>query len=149
SVRQRPVSRRQDHSLRGRHARRHARQLAGRIKAGGDVDQPIHVVDMYPTLAGLAGASLAKAKPLHGIDGPPVILESKPAPRTEVVYNVEPFVAGVREGDWKLVWRAALPTELELFNLAADPSEKTNLAGQNPAKVAELEKRADELAHEG
>ena len=121
----------------------------GKIKAGGTVDQPIHVVDMYSTLIGLAGASLGKAKPLDGIDVWPVISEGKPSPRKEVVYNVEPSVAGVREGDWKLVWRAALPTEVEIFNLVADPSEKTNLADQNPAKVAELEKRADELAHEG
>ena len=28
----------------------------------------IHVVDMYPTLADLAGASTAKCKPLDGLD---------------------------------------------------------------------------------
>src|SRR5262245_64017866 len=32
----------------------------GHIKPGTVVDQPIHMVDLYPTLAGLAGASLAK-----------------------------------------------------------------------------------------
>lgn len=121
----------------------------GRIKPGGVVDQPIHVVDMYPTLAGLAGASLAKTKPLDGIDVWPVISQGKPSPRKEVVYNVEPFVAGIREGDWKLVWRPALPSQVELFNVAVDPSEKTNVADQNAAKVTELEKRANELAREG
>src|SRR5215470_1700136 len=121
----------------------------GRIKPGGVVDQPIHVVDMYPTLAGLAGASLAKTKPLDGVDVWPVISEGKPSPRKEVVYNVEPFVAGIREGDWKLVWRTGLPSQVELFNVAVDPSEKTNVADQNAAKVAELQKRADELSREG
>ena len=36
--------------------------------------------------------------------------KGKPSPRDEVVYNVEPFRAGVRQGDWKLVWRAPLPS---------------------------------------
>ena len=118
----------------------------GKIKAGTVVDQPIHVVDMYPTLVRLAGAPLGKQKPLDGVDVWPVISEGKPSPREEVVYNVEPFGAGVRRGDWKLVWQAALPSQVELFNLAKDPAEKTNVADENPEKVAELEKRAEELA---
>jgi arylsulfatase A-like enzyme len=120
----------------------------GKIKGGTVVDQPIHVVDMYPTFAGLAGAPLGKHKPLDGVDVWPVISEGKPSPREEVVYNVEPFGAGVRKGDWKLVWQAALPSRVELFNLAKDPSEKTNVADKNPEKVAELQKRAEELARE-
>jgi arylsulfatase A-like enzyme len=54
--------------------------------------------------------------------------------------------AGLREGDWKLIWRAPLPAALELYNIAQDPSEKNNLAAENPDKVAELQKRANELA---
>jgi arylsulfatase A-like enzyme len=118
----------------------------GRIKAGTVVDQPIHVVDMYPTLAGIAGAPRGTHKPLDGVDVWPVISEGKPSPRDEVVYNVEPFGAGIRKGDWKLVWRATLPPQVELFNLAEDPSEGTNLADKNPEKVAELQKRAEEVA---
>jgi arylsulfatase A-like enzyme len=69
-------------------------------------------------------------------------------PRDEVVYNVEMFRGAVRKGDWKLVWRTTLPSKIELFNLAQDPYEKTNLADQNPEKVAELQKRIDGLAAE-
>jgi arylsulfatase A-like enzyme len=101
---------------------------------------------MYPTLAGLAGAPFSKAKPLDGVDVWPVISQGKPSPREEVVYNIEPFGAGVRKGDWKLIWQAALPSRVELFNLTNDPSEKTNVAAENPEKVTELEKRAEELA---
>jgi arylsulfatase A-like enzyme len=117
-----------------------------RIKAGTVSDQIIHVVDYYPTLAKLAGASLSKSKPLDGLDMWPTIGEDKPSPRHEVVYNVEMFRGAVRQGDWKLVWRTTLPSRVELFNLAQDPSEKTNLAEQNPEKVLELQKRIDELA---
>jgi len=54
----------------------------------------------------------------------------------------------VRRGDWKLVWRTPLPSALELYNIAEDPSEKTNLADKNPQKVSELQKRIEELARE-
>ncbi|MFN8643253.1 MAG: arylsulfatase [Candidatus Binatia bacterium] len=120
----------------------------GRIPAGTVVDQPLHAVDMYPTLAGLAGASLARSKPLDGVDMWPTIAEGTPSPRQEVVYGIEPFRAAVREGNWKLVWRATLPASIELFDLATDPSETKNLAAEHPEKVAELQQRAQALAGE-
>jgi arylsulfatase A-like enzyme len=106
----------------------------------------IHVVDMYPTLVGLAGGKLDKNKPLDGLDVWPTIAEGKPSPRTEVIYNIEPFRAGVRQGDWKLIWRTPLPASVEPFNIAEDPSEKNDVAAANPEKVAALQKRANELA---
>jgi len=118
----------------------------GKIKAGMTVDGMIHVVDMYATLAGLAAASTAKCKPLDGMDVWSTISEGKPSPRTEVVYNVESFRAGIRQGDWKLIWRSPLPSAIELYNIPQDPSEKHNLADGNPDKVASLQKRANELA---
>jgi len=120
----------------------------GHFKAGSIVDQPIHMVDMYPTLAALAGASLGRCKPLDGLNVWPALAEGKPSPRDEVVYSIEPFRAALRKGDWKLVWQTTLPTRVELFNLAEDPSEKTNLAEKNPPKVAELQKRVEALARE-
>lgn len=120
----------------------------GHIKPGSVVDQPIHIVDMYPTLAGLAGASLVKTKPLDGLNVWPTIGEGKASPRTDMVYDIEPFRAAVRKGDWKLVWRTVLPSRVELFNLAQDPSEKTNLAEQNPQKVAELQQWVETSSRE-
>jgi len=118
----------------------------GHVRSGATVDGMIHVVDMYPTIAALAGASTSKAKPLDGLNMWPTLSKGKPSPRTEVIYNVEPFRAGVREGDWKLIWRTPLPSRAELYNIARDPSEKNDLATQTPEKVLELERRANELA---
>lgn len=119
----------------------------GHIKPG-KVDQPMHVVDMLPTLADRTGASLAGTKPLDGSDVWQTISEGAPSPRKEVVYNVEMFRGAVRRGDWKLFWRATLPEKLELYNIAEDPGETKNLAAENPPIVAELQKRIDDLAKE-
>ncbi len=117
----------------------------GRIKSG-KVDGMLHVVDMLPTLAGLAGASLAGTKPLDGKDAWPTLSAGAPSPRSDVVYNIEMFRGAVRDGDWKLLWRTPLPSALELYNIPQDPSEKTNLAAQNPEKVKELQGRIQGLA---
>jgi arylsulfatase A-like enzyme len=118
----------------------------GHIKPVSSVEGMMHVVDMYPTLITVSGAQLGKNKPLDGIDMWPTISEGKPSPRTEIVYNIEPFRAGVRQGDWKLIWRTLLPDSIQLYNVAQDPSEKNNVAEQNPQIVATLQKRANELA---
>lgn len=109
------------------------------------VEGMIHVVDLYPTLAKLAGASTAKCKPLDGVDVWGVIAENRPSPRTEVVYNIEPFRGAIRQGDWKLVWRAIIPTSVELYNLAEDPYEKRDLASAHPDRVAAMQARIDAL----
>jgi arylsulfatase A-like enzyme len=119
----------------------------GRIKPQA-VDGLIHAVDLYPTIAALAGASTAKSKPLDGLDVWDTISQGKPSPRTEIVYNVEPFRAAVREGDWKLVWKTLLPSRVELFDLSRDPSEKNNLAAEHPEKVAVLQQRLEALSRE-
>jgi arylsulfatase A-like enzyme len=119
----------------------------GHIKPG-TVDEMIHIVDMYPTFAGLAGADFGKSKPLDGVDVWATISEGKPSPRQAMVYNVEPYRAGVRKGNWKLVWTTLLPPRVELFDLSKDISETTNLAGQNPDKTKELQDWAIALAKE-
>jgi len=120
----------------------------GHIEAGLVVNEMIHTVDLFPTLVTLAGGDLTKSKPLDGMDVWATISEGKPSPRTELVYNIEPYRAGIREGDWKLIWNTMLPQSVELYNIAEDPSETKNLAAEYPDKVVELQKRANELAAE-
>ena len=112
------------------------------------VDGLIHAVDLYPTIAALAGGSTAKCKPLDGVNVWDTIAEGKASPRSEMVYNIEPFRGALRQGDWKLIWRTTLPSSVDLYNLAQDPSEKNNLAATNPDKVAAFQQRLDALAKE-
>jgi arylsulfatase A-like enzyme len=120
----------------------------GRIPAGSNVDQPIHIADMFPTLSRLAGADVSQSKPLDGFDVWPVLSAGKPSPRTEVVYDIEPFRAALRQGDWKLVWQATLPSRTELFDLAKDPGEQHDLSAKHPEKVAALKTRIEALSRE-
>jgi len=106
----------------------------------------IHAVDIYTTLAKLAGASTAKCKPLDGMDVWPVISEGATSPRSELVYNVEPFRAALREGNWKLIWRTMLPSSVDLYDLSKDPSEQNNLAATNAERVVAMQQRINALA---
>ena len=112
------------------------------------VDGMIHAVDVYPTFAALAGAATAKCKPLDGVNVWSTIAEGKPSPRTEFVYNIEPFRAAIRQGDWKIIWRPLIPSSVDLYNLAEDPYEKNNLAAAHPDKVAAMQARIEALGKE-
>lgn len=117
------------------------------IKAGTVVSEMLHVVDFYPTLVKLAGGSLEQPLPLDGRDAWPTIAHGQPTPHREIVLSVPGFEGSetgppaIRSGDYKLVGD-------ELYNIAADPSETTNVAAQQPAKVRELQARLAQLAAE-
>ena len=74
---------------------------------------------------------------------------TQPSPRTEIVYNVEPFRAARARGRLETHLAHADSQAVDLYNLAEDPYEKNNLAAAHPDKVAELQKRANELAAAG
>ncbi len=119
----------------------------GRIKAQ-TVSGLIHAVDIYPTFAALAGASTSKCKPLDGMNVWDTMAEGKPSPRSEFIYNVEPFRGGVRQGDWKLIWRTLIPSSVDLYNLADDPYEKNNVAAAHPDRVAAMQARLEAAGRE-
>ena len=141
----------------------------GRIQPGSAIAQPMHMVDWYPTLLKLAGASLDQKLPLDGCDILPVLTQGKPSPHEEILLNTSPRAGAIRVGDWKLVLNGSVgsseeddespspargkqaarrnqPPKVELFNLAQDLSEKHDLAAENPDKVKELRARYDTFA---
>jgi arylsulfatase A-like enzyme len=112
----------------------------GHLKPG-TVTAPLHMVDIMPTLLALAGGTGSADHPMDGRDIWPVLTAGAPSPNEDILINVEAFRGAVRKGDWKLVKVALLPGKTELFNLAADPGETTNVAVQHPEIAADLEAR--------
>ena len=121
----------------------------GRIPAGSTVSEPLHMVDWFPTLVSLAGGTVNGKLPLDGRDAWGAIASGKPSPHADILLNATPTDGAVRAGRWKLVAKAgeddpdggpakAAKGTFELYDLIADPSEKTDLAAKEPAKVTEL-----------
>lgn len=105
------------------------------------VDEPLHMVDVMPTLLALAGGQGSSDHPFDGKNVWPTLTEGQPSPHEDILINVETIRGAIRKGNWKLVKIATLPGRTELFDLAADPGEQTNVAEQHPEIVRELESR--------
>jgi arylsulfatase A-like enzyme len=122
----------------------------GHIPAGSTVTEPIHMVDWYPTLLKLCGASTEQPLPVDGLDVWPTLTRGEPSPHDAILLNTTPRTGAVRAGDWKLVvtngdddpddpntGEGGKPS-VELFNLKDDPYESKNLADREPRKAEEL-----------
>ena len=105
------------------------------------VNEPLHMVDIMPTLLALAGGKGSPDHPFDGKDAWPTLAEGKPSPNEDILINVEAFRGAIRLGNWKLVKVALLPGKTDLFDLSADPGEKNNVAEQHPDIVRNLESR--------
>lgn len=137
----------------------------GHVPAGSSVQTPIHISDLYPTLLKVAGAAETQPLPVDGRDILPVLTSGAKSTRTEIVLNAAPGRGAIRMGDWKLVIggdipdseeaeppaaakRGAKEVTIELFDLAKDPGEKTNLAESQPEQVRKLRETYDRFAAE-
>ena len=113
------------------------------LPAGVRIAQPVSALDVLPTILdllgepappGLAGSSLAPlwrgaAAGVKAAESRPVFLELAPP---------KPFRWAVIDGDRKLILDPASPKTPELYDLKADPGERSNLAAREPAEVERL-----------
>lgn len=113
------------------------------IEAGTTIDQPVAHIDVMPTLALAAGASLPEGVE---IDGRNILELTSPAGVAgwdrETLFWQSGHYRVVRHGDWKLQVTAR-PDKQWLFDLAEDPTEQNNLAQSRPDKLAELKALLD------
>jgi arylsulfatase len=108
----------------------------------------MHVADLMPTLLEVAGATYPKAiagrepPPLMGKSWVPVLAGQAESPRTDQdVLAWEIFGnRALRQGSWKIRWefKPMGKGDWELFNLAADPAERKDLAAERPDKLKAL-----------
>jgi arylsulfatase A-like enzyme len=128
-----------------------------RVKPGQvDTSHLVLNVDVAPTLLELAGVPVPAS--MHGRSWVP-LLEGEPAPwRDAFLYEYYEYPAvhcvrknrGVRTARFKLIHFWEQPEEWELYDLATDPDETTNLASrpQHAKTVAELRARLAQLRRE-
>jgi arylsulfatase len=122
-----------------------------KTKPGAINPTPAHLVDILPTIAAIAGASIPKEfpgrvpTPLAGVSLAPIFagkaLEKRPA--IHLLFEQD---RGLRDGDWKLVSFRGGPWEL--YNIAEDRTETTNLAGTHPERVAAMAAEWHRMAKE-
>jgi arylsulfatase A-like enzyme len=120
----------------------------GRIKPGTVIGDPVHVTDVYTTAVKLAGGSLEQPRKPDGLDLWPALAEAQRSPRKETLLDVEDFRGAIRVGEWKLIVHAALPSRVELFDIANDPEEAENKADTYPERVQELLARLNSYAYD-
>ncbi|HMO41775.1 MAG TPA: sulfatase-like hydrolase/transferase [Phenylobacterium sp.] len=110
----------------------------GRIAPGLTLDPPVSHLDLTPTLAAAAGASLPADRVIDGQDLLPFLTGAPPRPRPhETLFWQDGYYLAVRHGDWKLQ-TSTRPNKDWLYDLSVDPTEQNNLAARRPDKVAEL-----------
>lgn len=123
----------------------------GVIRPNVVVNEPLHIVDLYPTLIGLAGGVLEQPLPIDGRNAWPTISQGTPMTDREILLNVHNSDGAIRQGGWKLVRngvRSAKPPVIELFNIVDDPNEMQNVAQNHPQKVKQLCYRLDEFSQQ-
>ena len=111
----------------------------GTIAAGTSTTYAAAHWDLFPTFAEFSGTQVP-----GGLDGKSIVpvLQGKPQAPHDFLYwefHERGFQQAVRMGNWKAV-RLAKDKPLELYNLADDPTEYTNVAAKQPAIVAQIEK---------
>jgi arylsulfatase A-like enzyme len=110
----------------------------GHIPAGTRYQPPVSNIDVLPTVVSAAGGTVPTDRVMDGVNLLPY-LSAKPAtqPPRPLFWRDGPYRT-VQDQGWKLI-SAERPKKNWLFNLNTDPTEKINLADQQPQKLAQLQ----------
>jgi arylsulfatase A-like enzyme len=117
----------------------------GRIEASA-VDDAVHIIDWFPTLAGIIGFKPGETIDWDGVDLGPLLFDQKiPAERDLYwIWNSQINRWALRHKHWKIVRYGRQQPEAkdwQLFDLRADPKEQKNLAVQHPDIVSAMHQR--------
>jgi arylsulfatase K len=123
------------------------------VQKGREIDDPVSLLDLYPTLMDMASIDYADFAERPGyaeaLDGESLLPQLEGGTRQSdwmmAEYHGDRVCTGtfmLRQGDWKLIRH--LGFDSELYNLAEDPGETTDLSSSSPGKVRELTGVLDE-----
>ncbi len=111
----------------------------GHIAPDTKIEEPVAHIDLLPTLAAAAGASLPEGVDIDGRDLLPVASGQGTLERPgDALYWSSGYYRVVHSGGWKLQVNGR-QNKVWLFNLQDDPTEQTDLSEVRPEKVAELQ----------
>ena len=111
----------------------------GRVPRARVSNEIVHVVDLYTTIASIAGATLPGDRPIDGVDQSDFFFgKSDKSAREGFVYYIKDELRAAKWRDWKMhmVWETEPntgPIHLEtpwVFNLTQDPKEETDVGTQ-------------------
>ncbi len=117
----------------------------GVTRPGSVISTPVSSPDFFPTFLEAAGVKPAPGQVLDG-KSLVAVLKGGTIPERALFWHYPHYgnqggapAAAIRRGDWKLIeWQE--DNRVELFNLAHDLGEKTDLTAREPARVAQLTK---------
>ena len=125
----------------------------GRIAPGSSSDETITLADMLATFAAVASVETPTEAGPDSFNILPVMLGGEQDPSPRVLHSGGKGILAIREGPWKLIdgqggggYRDGEPTPGEapqLYNLANDPGEKTDVYSQH----REVADRLQQLLH--
>ena len=111
-----------------------------KFSGGRTIDAPVISLDILPTVVEAIGTGRLAKRRFDGKSLMPLLTGKSTDHHPVLFWNSgeEKAEWAVREGNWKA---HSLRGKLELFDLANDPSEKTNLAAKHPNLAKRLAKR--------
>jgi VCBS repeat-containing protein len=126
------------------------------LGAGATIDEPVSLIDIWPTLAGLVGAPLPSDRTIDGVDAWSVLAGQASGPLRTAIFGFDEadFTAvdlgAIRSGKWKLHVRTngRTVTPLSLYDLDADIGETSNRLSDEPAVVAQLVALGEQLLND-
>jgi arylsulfatase A len=125
----------------------------GKIKAGSVTHELACSMDLFNTSLKLAGVPLPTDRVMDGVDLSPVLFGNGKSLRDTIIYYRGNELFAVRHGAYKMHLQTApgyagnrVQEKFErhdpplLYNVANDPGEKFNVAGEHPEVIADLQK---------